>query len=130
MSRIILDTNAVSSLFSGDTRILSWLDESSMIFMSAVVLGELYAGFYGGAHFKRNKEHLNLFLEKPGVTVLPVSTETAEIFGSLKNKLREAGTPIPINDVWLAAHAFETGAKLISYDKHFKVIPGLRLWEE
>ena len=51
-----------------------------------------------------------------------------DIFGWLKYQLKLAGTPIPINDVWIAAHAIETGSMLITFDSHFDRIPGLRLW--
>jgi tRNA(fMet)-specific endonuclease VapC len=128
MGKIILDTNAYSAYLSGDKNVLSSLEEADAVFMSVVVLGELFAGFYGGTQFKRNKTYLDAFLEKETVSVVPVSLETAEIFGSIKRKLREAGTPIPINDVWLAAHAFETGAKLVTFDSHFKAVQGLRIW--
>jgi len=130
MSRIILDTNAVSSFFSGSREIMTSLEEAGTIFMSVIVMGELYAGFHGGSQFKRNRDYLHAFLKKPAVKMLAVSDETAEIFGSIKHRLREAGTPIPINDVWLAAQAMETGAKLVTYDRHFLLVPGLRLWDE
>ena len=56
--------------------------------------------------------------------------ETAEVFGSVKNSLMRAGTPLPIIDVWIAAHGVETGAVIISYDAHFNKISGLRRWED
>lgn|GEM_PF-717222 len=55
--------------------------------------------------------------------------ETAEVFGHVKSDLKEAGNPIPINDVWIAAHAIETGAIVITYDSHFRKAAGLRLWD-
>ncbi|MFH0919957.1 MAG: type II toxin-antitoxin system VapC family toxin [Fibrobacterota bacterium] len=130
MSRIILDTNAVSSFFSGNREVLASFEEAGTIFMSVVVMGELYAGFHGGSLFKRNKDFLHAFLKKPTVKVLAVSDETAEIFGAIKHQLRQAGTPLPVNDIWLAAQTMETGAKLVTYDRHFLLVPGLRLWSE
>jgi tRNA(fMet)-specific endonuclease VapC len=44
--------------------------------------------------------------------------------------LRKSGTPIPINDVWIAAQCLETGSLLVTYYNHFAQIPGLRLWDE
>ncbi len=55
---------------------------------------------------------------------------TAEIFGEIKNFLKKSGTPIPINDVWIASHTVETGSVVITYDNHFKKVPGLRCWGE
>jgi tRNA(fMet)-specific endonuclease VapC len=57
-----------------------------------------------------------------------LTLETAEIFGEIKDRLRRAGAPIPVNDLWLAAQAVETGSVLVTYDKHFSQVPGLRLW--
>jgi len=55
--------------------------------------------------------------------------EIAEIFGTVKNSLKLAGPHIPINDVWIASHALETGSVNVTYDKHFDVVPGVRVWK-
>ena len=65
---------------------------------------------------------------KPTAKILNATAETAEVFGEVKQNLNKAGTPIPINDVWIAAHAIETGSTIITYDSHFKNVAGLRLW--
>jgi tRNA(fMet)-specific endonuclease VapC len=54
-----------------------------------------------------------------------VTLETADRFGRIAAALRRRGTPIPTNDVWIAAHAFESGAELLSFDRHFEQIDGL-----
>jgi len=51
------------------------------------------------------------------------------VFGYVKSLLKKAGTPVPINDVWIAAHALESGSVIITYGAHFKTVSGLRLWE-
>ena len=130
MSRVLLDTNAVSSLFSGDRKVLGAVEKAGAVLMSVIVMGELNAGFLGGSQPGRNRKILGSFLEKPGVEVVPVSAETAEIFGSVMQGLRKAGTPLPINDVWIGCQALENGAKLVTYDRHFTLIPGVRVWEE
>jgi tRNA(fMet)-specific endonuclease VapC len=66
---------------------------------------------------------------KSTVKILNATSETAEVFGLVKFNLMKSGKPLPINDVWIAAHALETGAVVVTYDAHFKSIPGLRLWE-
>ncbi len=71
---------------------------------------------------------LRQFTLKPRVKILDATIETAAVFGDVKNNLKKAGTPIPINDVWIAAHAMEVGAIMITYDRHFRHVPGLRLW--
>ena len=60
--------------------------------------------------------------------MLDASQETSQIFAEIKYNLKKAGTPIPINDVWIAAHTFETGSVLITYDAHFEKVAGLRIW--
>ena len=97
--------------------------------MSIFVLGELHAGFLGGNKKRENRDVLNRFLLKPSVKILNATLETAEVFGSIKNSLTLAGTPLPINDVWIAAHGVESGSIIITYDIHFKRVPGLRLWD-
>ena len=71
---------------------------------------------------------LNRFLSKPSVKILIATAETAEVFGSIKNQLLRAGTPLPINDVWISSHGMETGSIIVTYDAHFGLAPGLRLW--
>ncbi len=129
MSKILLDTNCYTTFLAGDHEVLQVLTEAQTTFMSIFVLGELYAGFKGGTREKENRNILGKFLKKPSVVTLNASIETAQLFGIIKDMLKHAGRPIPINDVWIAAHALESGAELVTYDKHFLNIPGLRLWE-
>lgn len=128
MKKIILDTNAYTRLLSGDKDVLDVTGTAETVYMSIFVLGELYAGFSGGTREQENKETLQRFLLKPTVKILNASSETAEVFGFVKSNLKKTGTPLPINDVWIAAHAIETGSTVITYDTHFKKITGLRLW--
>lgn len=128
MKKILLDTNAYSALLSGDETILAVIAKAQTIYMSVFVLGELYTGFKGGSREQENQQLLEMFILKPTCEVLNASEETAKIFGDLKNSLKRAGTPLPINDVWIAAHNIETGSTLISYDKHFDKVTGLHRW--
>ena len=128
MNRILLDTNAYTAFLTGDERVLNALTEAETAFLSAIVIGELYAGFCGGNRLKENKALLARFLQKSNVRVLDVTAETGEVFGQIKNALQKAGTPIPLNDVWLAAQAMETGSVIVSFDAHFDQVSGLRRW--
>ena len=128
MKKIVLDTNAFSAFFAGSHEILQVLSEAEQIFMSTVVLGELYAGFKGGNREMENAKNLESFLTRATVRTLDVSRETAEIFGAVKHQLKIQGTPLPLNDVWIAAHTIETGSQLVTYDRHFSKVVGLRLW--
>ncbi len=129
MKKILLDTNAYTYLLTGDQRVLDVLGAAETVYMSVFVLGELYSGFFGGSKEKENKSILGRFLEKPSVKILNATDETAAIFGMIKNNLRSKGTPLPINDVWIAAHGMETGATVITFDPHFKRVSGLILWD-
>ena len=108
---------------------LNVIGTAETVYMSIFVLGELYAGFAGGTKERGNKDTLNRFLRKPSVKILNATSETAEVFGKVKQDLKKAGTPLPINDVWIAAHVLETGSTLVSYDSHFTKIAGIRRWD-
>ena len=130
MKKIVVDTNAYAQLLTGNEMVLDTIANAETVYMSIFVLGELFAGFSGGSKENQNRENLNRFLLKPTVKILNATTETAEVFGHIKSNLKTAGTPIPINDVWIAAHAIETGSVLVSFDAHFNNVPGIRLWNE
>ena len=130
MRKIILDTNAYVGFLRGDEKVLAYLAQATCVYMSVFVLGELFAGFRAGKNEKGNKKSLQRFLSKSTVSIIEATMETAEIFGLVKDSLRKSGHPIPVNDVWIGAHALETGSVLVTYDRHFSAIPGLRLWDE
>ena len=129
MKSILLDTNAYTRLLTGEEDVLDVIGTAETVYMSIFVLGELYAGFAGGTKERGNKDTLNRFLRKPSVKILNATSETAEVFGMVKQALKKAGTPLPINDVWIAAHTLETGSTLVTYDGHFKKIAGIRRWD-
>jgi tRNA(fMet)-specific endonuclease VapC len=130
MKSILLDTNAYTRLLTGEEDVLDVIGTAETVYMSIFVLGELYAGFAGGTKERENKDTLNRFLFKSSVKILNATAETAEVFGVVKQDLKKAGTPLPINDVWIAAHALETGSTLVTYDGHFKKIAGIRRWDK
>jgi tRNA(fMet)-specific endonuclease VapC len=124
------DSYAYVGYLRGDTKVLNYLGRAECVYVSVFVMGELYAGFRAGDKEKENKQILERFLMKSTVSVLEASKETPEIFGLIKESLRKIGRPIPVNAVWIGAHALETGSVLLTYDRHFAFIPGLRLWDE
>lgn len=130
MKSILVDTNAMTALFRGADAVLDAAAEADCVYASAIVIGELEAGFRGGNRYLQNVRILNRFLTRPTVEILPVGRETSDCFGRIKQKLKEKATPIPINDVWIAAQCLETGSVLVTYDQHFTCVDGLRLWAE
>ncbi|MCK4493469.1 MAG: type II toxin-antitoxin system VapC family toxin [Methylococcales bacterium] len=129
MKKIVLDTNAYVGLLKGDEKILQILTIAKIVYLPVIVIGELQAGFNGGNQKHANKAVLEKFLSKKTVSIANVTQETAEIFGFVKNNLKIAGTPLPINDIWIAAQTIELGAIIVTYDAHFNKIAGLRIWE-
>ncbi|MCX6161203.1 MAG: type II toxin-antitoxin system VapC family toxin [Ignavibacteriae bacterium] len=127
MKKILLDTSAYSQLMRGNKNVADYANEADIVYLSVFVIAELLTGFKGGSLEKRNLEILNNFKDKPAVQIIEATEETAEIFAEIKYKLKSAGTPIPINDLWIASNCFETGSVLITADKHFSLIQGLRI---
>ena len=125
MTRLCLDTSAYSRLMRGVTTLQARLEEIDAILIPVTVLGELYAGFESGSHRQRNLAELSEFRRQPGVELLPVTENVAERYGRIVKILREQGTPIPTNDIWIAATALEAGGRMVAYDAHFGHVPGL-----
>jgi predicted nucleic acid-binding protein len=123
--RILLDTSAYSEWKRGNREVDALVRRSSAVLLSTIVAGELLFGFRRGKRFRENLLELERFLENPYVHVVQVTLETADRFARIASGLREKGTPIPTNDIWVAAHAMEEGARLISPDRHFDSVEGL-----
>ena len=123
--RLLLDTDAYSSFKRGHPAVAALLKRADDIVFSPIVAGELLHGFRGGSRFDQNLLELEQFLGNPFVRVVPVSMQTAERFGRIAVSLRRKGRAIPVNDIWIAAQAMETGADLLSFDRHFGDIDGL-----
>ena len=125
MKRLCLDTNAYTALMRGDEVIRDLLERVESLFMPSVVLGELFAGFAQGSRQTWNTQLLDRFLGRPGCSIVRVDRAIAERYGRLVAVLRAQATPIPTNDLWISATAFEVGATLVTYDRHFDVVPML-----
>jgi tRNA(fMet)-specific endonuclease VapC len=127
MKRILIDTNIYSYALRGDQTVISILQKVEVIGLSSISIGELFSGFKGGSREKKNREELDLFLDSPRVQLFYVDEVTADYYAEVLNNLREIGKPIPTNDIWIAACAFQYGLKLYSMDAHFKSVKGLML---
>jgi predicted nucleic acid-binding protein len=125
--RVALDTNRLTDLFRGDGALSARLELCDEVWLPLMVLAEIKAGFYGGAEPARNEALLQRFLSQRTVGILLPGRETAEHYARLFVQLKRAGTPVPDNDLWIAALALEHDLALISRDKHFRRIPQLVL---
>ena len=123
--RILLDSNAYSGLKLSRRGVAQLVRTAEEILLPIVVLGELLYGFRNGSRFPRNAAELDEFLGNRHVTVPPVTRTTADRYARIATSLRAKGRPIPSNDIWIAASAMETGAELVSYDRHFGHVDGL-----
>ncbi len=122
---VMLDTNAYTAFRAGDARVRDRIARADAVGFSAIVAGELLYGFRHGARTGENLADLERFLASPWVRFLEVGYITADRFGRISASLRRSGTPIPTNDIWIAAQALEHGADLLSFDRHFEHVPGL-----
>ena len=123
--RLVLDTSAYSHLRAGHEAVLDRVAASEVVWMPVTVLGELEAGFELGSRTRENRVILAEFLAEPWVGILQVTPQVARQYGQIFARLRRAGLPIPVNDIWIAAAAIDCGGHLLSFDHDFERIEGL-----
>lgn len=123
--RVALDTNRVTDLFQGDAGLAERLGFCDEVWIPLIVLAELKAGFYGGERTNNNEVLLQKLLAKPNVGILLPTRETVEHYARLFVQLKRAGTPVPDNDLWIAALALQHDLILVTRDQHFQHIPQL-----
>ena len=99
--------------------------EAEVVLMPTTVVGELEAGFRVGRRYVENRRSLEDFLREPYVDVIDVTVDVSRRYGEVFAALRSAGTPIPVNDIWIAAATFDSGAHLITFDEDFARVEGL-----
>jgi tRNA(fMet)-specific endonuclease VapC len=122
---LLLDTNAYAALFRGNEAVADRVRRAEEVLISAIVAGELLFGFRNGSRSEANARRLDDFLASSYVAFLPVTLVTADRFARIAASLRRKGRPLPSNDIWIAAHAMESGADLLSFDQHFGQVDGL-----
>ena len=122
MTRLLLDTSGYSAFMRGHSEVEGALREADEICFNPVILGEFLAGFVRGRRRKKNESELKTFLESPRVKVLDVNAETAQRYAVILNSLWKAGTPIPTNDIWIAAIAMQHGLHLLTTDAHYQKV--------
>ena len=123
--KIMLDTSAYVGFKRNIVEAVEIIVKAELIVFSPVVMGELMFGFRNGTRFKENMNDLDRFLMHEIVDLMPIGKITSDRYSRIAVKLRQQGTPIPTNDIWIAAQAMEQGAELITSDQHFEKISGL-----
>ena len=125
--RVALDTNRYVDLCKGLTETVRLLEAAEEILLPFVVVGELRAGFAHGRRTAENERLLRRFLMKDGVRVLCADDQTTHHYAAVYRQLRQRGTPIPTNDMWLAALVLQHNLVLHARDRHFEQLPQLAL---
>ena len=121
--RVSLDTSAYSALDRGHAGVMDILERADEIVISLVAIAELLAGFGGGQRAHHNRSELQRFMALPGVAAGIPDLTTAERYAEIALHLRRQGTAIPINDIWIAAHAMQHGLQVVTLDHHFTKVP-------
>lgn len=122
MTRLCIDTSAYSHFMRGEAAVVAHLDRASWVGVPSIVLGELWTGFLLGDRPDENDAELEAFLSRDVVNEVTVDVEVARIYAEVVVDLRRAGTPLPTNDIWIAACAVRSGSTVISFDRHFSEI--------
>jgi predicted nucleic acid-binding protein len=122
-NQIMLDTSAYSAFLRGNQQIKLSLQHADEIFLNPIILGEILTGFIMGKKERKNRTILQEFLSSPRVKIVSIDEETSERYGAITGYLLKEGTPIPTNDLWIAASAMQYGFKLLTTDKHYVKVP-------
>lgn len=123
--KLLLDTSAYVGFKLGYPEIVDYITHADLILISPIVSGELMFGFRNGARFDKNMLEFNQFLSHEVVEMIELTDITADRYSRVAAHLKKQGTPIPSNDIWIAAQTMETGAELITMDRHFEKVAGL-----
>ena len=123
--KLVLDTNAYRLVMEGDVDAVRLVRTCQVVLMPVPVIAELRYGFLSGNKGTRNEAFLTKFLDEPRVTTLICDEETTRLYAQLKLQLKRQGTPIPINDVWIASLVLQHGGTLLTRDSDFDQLPQL-----
>jgi tRNA(fMet)-specific endonuclease VapC len=120
---VALDTNRYVDLCKGVEDTVALLESAESVFLPFAVLAELRAGFVHGRRQAENERTLRRFLFKDGVSVLYADDQTTHHYAAVFRQLRAQGTPIPTNDIWVAALVLQHNLALHARDAHFDTLP-------
>lgn len=124
--RIALDTNRYTDLVRGDPTVVSTVEDASEVVLPFAVVAELRYGFVRGTRPSENEQTLSKFLGRTSVRVIYPDDDTTKVYADLMLQLRRQGTPIPTNDVWIAAVTLQHDLALFARDRHFDHLAQLR----
>lgn len=126
--RLALDTNAYTAFCKGDRQTLRAIQSAEALLMPLPVLAGLRAGFAVGRQGDQNEATLQKFLNSKRVEVATPDEATTFLYSRLFAYLRRKGSPIPINDLWIASITQQHDATLLTFDQHFDALPQIPKW--
>lgn len=121
--KVVVDTNRYVDFARGEPAAADVLENAEQVLVPLIVLGELRAGFAVGSQGAQNEGGLRRFLLRPGVSVLFPDEQTTHHYATVYRQLRQQGTPVPTNDMWIAALVLQHGVVLYARDAHFDHLP-------
>lgn len=121
---MILDTNALSALARADWSLKARIESASRLAVTLISLGEYHFGLLGSSYRTELEGWLEALLAH--TDLLQPDLRTLPHYAAIRQELKTAGTPIPANDVWIAALARQHQMPLVSRDRHFDHVRGLR----
>ncbi len=125
MQRLVMDTSAYSHMRMGHSELSELLVSAEVLLIPVTVLGELEGAFEMGSRARANRLSLAEFLSESFVSVLPTTPDIARRYGQIYARQRRSGRPVPVNDMWIAASAVDSGGHLVTFDKDFARIEAL-----
>lgn len=117
--KLVLDTDRYRDLARGLPEVISVIGSAEDIYLPIIVLAELRAGFLGGTRGRENESKLAKFIRRAHVHVLAPDETTTQNYAAIYQQLKRQGTPIPSNDIWIAAMTLQYGLTLYARDSHF-----------
>jgi len=123
--RVLLDTNIAIGFLAGDESVVKRVAEAAEVLAPVVAVGELYFGAHRSARAEQNLDRVREFVS--AVSVVGVDSDTAAVYGRLKDVLRSKGRPIPDNDLWIAAIGMQHDLTIVTRDAHFESVDGLTI---
>ena len=124
--KLLIDTNRYSDFARGDAVVVEQVRTAEQICIPFVVLAELRAGFLAGTRPRENQALLIKMLLRPSVKSLYPDADTTHHYASIYLQTRKQGTPIPANDLWIAALAIQHELVLFTRDRHFEHLPQIQ----
>lgn len=121
--RILLDTSRYRDFSEGDKETLDVIQHAARLYIPFIVVAELRSGFLCGKKGRENEKYLTMFLNSERVDMLYPEENTTHHYAQIFAQLRMQGTPIPTNDIWIAALAVQHDLLLLSRDAHFDKLP-------